>query len=196
MKKANRNKQKHKSWEVVEAEPPLTAGALAVSKPARRAYRPTGIGGWIFSICFFVTLSGFVLLGVWHSTMNLASDLLGTNTSGTVIQKHSSEDSENQTKYSADFSFKVASFTEKAACDLDSASHSKIREGGTVPVRYWSGLPACSAYINLPGFLHLNPGLILATLLGLTLWLFCAFYLTADLVTHLVGWYRALFKRA
>lgn len=195
MKKANRSKQKHKSWEVVETEPTTSGGALDAYKPARRAYRPTGIGGWIFSICFFVTLSGFVLLGVWHSTMNLASELLGTNTSGTVIQKHSSEDSEDKTKYSADFSFKVGNFTEKSACDLDSASYSTIREGGTVPVRYWSGLPACSAYINLPGFFHLNPGLILATLLGLTLWLFMIFELTAEIVTCVVGWYRAAFKK-
>ncbi len=195
MKRANRSKQKHKSWEVVETEPTPAGGALDVSKPTRRSYRPTGIGGWIFSICFFVTLSGFVLLGVWHSTMNLASDLFGTNTSGTVIQTHTSEDSENGDRHSADFSFKVGNFTEKAACDLDFASYSKIREGMTVPVRYWRGLPACTAYINFPGFLHLNPGLILATLLGLTLWLFLVFELTAEIVTLVVGWYRAAFKK-
>lgn len=190
--KDKKQKTKRKSWEVVEGDNTTQRGGSLQKEGVSSVRQTNTVGGWIFSICFCATWSGFLLLGIWNTTMNVTSDWFGTNTTGVVTKKIEKEASEGEDKYYANFDFKIGERTEYGSCDLDYATYSKIKVGKDVPVRYWKGLPACSAYINYPGFVHFNIGLFLLTMFGLIGWIAGCAMIGAQILEFVVGWWRSL----
>ena len=74
-------------------------------------------------------------------------------------------------------------------------SYEKIKACDEVPVRYWSGLPACSAFISLKGFAHLNVELIVVTTCGALLWLLGFAVLFTHALLRAVQWIKSVVQK-
>ena len=193
--KEHKQKQKRKSWEIVEGDPTAHGGALKVDRPTGVRPSKTTLSGLIFTICFCLTWTGFLIVGLWNCTMNVSSDWFGTNTTGVITKKFEEDGKDSADKYYLDFNFKVGERTEHGECDTDLISYDKAKVGAEVPVRYWSGLPACSAYVAYDRFIHFNFGLFFVTLIGLVGWIFGIAAMGAQVLQYVVGWWRSLKDR-
>lgn len=160
-----------------------------------KSHRLADLTGQCFLFCAWLTFTGFVFIGIWNCTMNITSEYFGTNTTGIVIQKRQQIDHDGKINCYAEFKFKVAELTETAVCDLDLPSYEKIKACDEVPVRYWGGLPACSAFISLPGFAHLNIELMVITTCGALLWLLGFAVLFTHAILRAVHWTKSVVQK-